>query len=175
MPLAFSPSGDTDSLLSIIRRDFEGYIGIVAEEIAREAVRIANREDEFQVRFMRIGRYWDKAQEIDICGVSEDGSAFLWGECRWRRTKMSAEDLKQLRDKVVASGVGRGSKSTFLLCSKSGFTKDLEKRAKDEGVILWDAEKLDKLSGQTSRRQHKGISLKECSLSRWLVLVCCSW
>jgi len=124
---------------------------------------------------MRIGRYWDKAQEIDICDVSEDGSAFLWGECRWRRTKMSAEDLKQLRDKVVASGVGRGSKSTFLLCSKSGFTKDLEKRAKDEGVILWDAEKLDKLSGQTSRRQHKGISLKECSLSRWLVLVCCSW
>jgi len=136
MPLAFSPSGDTDSLLSIIRRDFEGYIGIVAEEIAREAVRIANREDEFQVRFMRIGRYWDKAQEIDICDVSEDGSAFLWGECRWRRTKMSAED---------------------------------------EGVILWDAEKLDKLSGQTSRRQHEGISLKEYSLSRWLVLVCCSW
>jgi len=38
-----------------------------------------------------------------------------------------------------------------LLCSKSGFTKDLEKRAEDEGVILWDAEKLDKLSGQTSR------------------------
>jgi len=47
--------------------------------------------------------------------------------------------------------------------------------AEDEGVILWDAEKLDKLSGQTSRRQHEGISLKEYSLSRWLVLVCCSW
>jgi AAA+ ATPase superfamily predicted ATPase len=141
-------SGDTDSLLSVIRRDFEGYLGIVAEEIVREAVRIANREDEFQVRFMRIGRYWDKAREIDICGVSEDGSAFLWGECRWRRTKMSAEDLKQLRDKVVASGVGRGSNSTFMLCSKSGFTKDLKRKAEDEGVILWDAEKLDKLSGQ---------------------------
>lgn len=140
-------SGDRASLLSIIKRDFEAYVGMTAEEITREAVRIANRDDVFPVRFSKIGRYWDKNQEIDICGVSEDGRAFLWGECRWRRTKMSAEDLGRLRDKVATVGVDRGAKSTYLLCSRSGFTKGLERRASDEGVILWDAERLDELLG----------------------------
>lgn len=65
----------------------------------------ANRNGELPARFMRIGRYWDRINEIDICGVPDGEGPYLWGECRWSARKMDAGDLRALEEKVVHAAI----------------------------------------------------------------------
>lgn len=135
--------GDREAVLGIVRRNFDTHLGWVAGDVARQAVRRANRNGELPARFMRIGRYWDRKNEIDICGVPDGENPYLWGECRWSARKMDAGDLRALEEKVRATGLGREREDLYLLCSRSGFTKGLLAEDKQrDNLLLWGTDEL---------------------------------
>jgi len=80
--------GETQRAMSIVKRDFDTFIGPVAEEVVRRVVGEGNLAGGLPARFENIGRYWNKRDEIDICGIPESNGPYLWGECRWRNRQM---------------------------------------------------------------------------------------
>ena len=56
---------------------------------------------------------------------------------------MGAADFDKRKDRVRRSGVNKGGKNYFILCSKSGFSRELVRVALEEGVLLWDVKALE--------------------------------
>lgn len=141
-------AGETARVLGIVKRDFDTFVGPVAEEVARQAVRSANSRVELPARFESVGGYWNRNSEIDICGTPLDGGPYLWGECRWRRRMMSTGDLRALESKVTETRIESPGDRIYILCSRSGFTKGLtdEAKARDD-VRLWGLDDIDRFSG----------------------------
>lgn len=136
--------GETKRVLDIIKRDFDTFIGPVAEEVVRRAVGEANINGALPARFENIGRYWNKRDEIDICGLPEKKGPYLWGECRWRNKKMGPDVYDALKKKVEDARFNVDGENLYFLFSKSGFSAKLREIAKSDEIILWDLADLEK-------------------------------
>lgn len=136
-------SNQTASVIKTIKDGLTTFTGPVFEDVVREAVIAENSRGGLPIPLARVGRFWDRNSEIDICALGMDENAYLWGECRWRKEKMGVEVLEALKQKIQDSGFG-SAHNHLILCSKSGFKQSLIDKAKREPVILWDLEAVEK-------------------------------
>jgi len=93
--------------------------------------------------FEKAGRWWDKDNEIDIVALNVARKEILFGEVKWSNKQVGTnifEDLKRKGESVDWHNAAR--KVHYLLCSKSGFTKDMIELAKKEKVLLIHKDKL---------------------------------
>jgi len=105
------------------------------ERIARETIRKA-ADLPFPVH--QVGRWWDHNHEIDVCGVNTEANGLLLGEAKWSTQPVGADILAGLQATAPHVRWGNpGRHQAFALFSKSGFTPDLRRRAKAEGVLLF--------------------------------------
>ncbi|WP_368495658.1 DUF234 domain-containing protein [Phascolarctobacterium succinatutens] len=49
--------------------------------------------------FTKIGRWWNKTDEIDIMAVDYRQSQILLGECKYKHRPVDVKDLKHFLDK----------------------------------------------------------------------------
>ena len=87
--------------------------------------------------FERIGRWWNKEEEIDVVGLNSKTKQIIFGECKWSKNMVDVDvyyDLKRKSSKVMWNNGER--KEYFILFSKSGFTKQMIKLAKEEKILL---------------------------------------
>lgn len=64
-------------VLAKIDRDFNAYVGKVFEEIAKEFMwEVSN--------YHRIGKWWDRGEEIDILALNEVSKEIVFLECKWK-------------------------------------------------------------------------------------------
>jgi hypothetical protein len=76
-------------------------------------------------RWSRVGRWWNRFDEIDVVGFADDGG-LLAGEAKWSSRPVGLNVLDELRAKVERSGLGANAHDvTFALFSRSGFTPAL--------------------------------------------------
>ncbi len=93
--------------------------------------------------FERVGRWWDKDNELDIVALNAAGKGILFGEVKWSNKPLGTnifEELKRKSESVDWNNATR--KAHYLLCSKSGFTEDMMDLAKKEKVLLIHKDKL---------------------------------
>ena len=93
--------------------------------------------------FERIGRWWNKEEEIDVIGLNDKTKQIIFGECKWSKNMVDTNvyyDLKRKSSKVKWNNATR--KDHFILFSKSGFTKEMKNLAKSENVFLIEKETL---------------------------------
>jgi AAA+ ATPase superfamily predicted ATPase len=129
--------GRLDRILEIIRAGFDAYVGRVGyEEICRRHVAALADREELPFPLLDVGRMWDGRTEIDVAGIDHKSRNVLLGECRWRGKRAGVELLDGLHAKAAALAGVRGFKLHYALFSRAGFTADLEKRARREGVLL---------------------------------------
>jgi AAA+ ATPase superfamily predicted ATPase len=84
-------------------------------------------------RFTSIGRWWDRAQEIDIVAYNPQG-AYLICECKWRNQRTGMRDLLKLQEKTMTL---QANETYFMFFSKSGFTSELlEYASKHDHITL---------------------------------------
>ncbi len=138
-------AGQQDLVMKRVEAGLSTFLGRPTEEVVRQAVLAESTRGNLPITVTRLGRYWDKNREIDICGAGEKKREYLWGECKWQNSKMGAGVYHLLKEKVDASGVNPGGKNSYLLCSKSGFTPKLRSLAAKEEIILWDAKALERI------------------------------
>ena len=124
-----------DKVIEDIRQEMPNYLSFVYERIAREVI-MKNRD-----RFMnleRVGRWWDKDDEIDIVGLSQENNAILFGEAKWSQKLAGTNILEGLREKAkkVVWGDAK-TKSFYVLFSRKGFTAGMIDLAKKEQVALF--------------------------------------
>lgn len=97
-------------------------------------------------RFSRMGRYWDAEVEIDLVAVDEEGGRVFFGEAKWSNKKVGNNIYDELLAKSSQIKLERrGVKKTFALFSKSGFTNDMLRLAKEKGVFLFYQNELLKI------------------------------
>jgi AAA+ ATPase superfamily predicted ATPase len=116
------------------------YASKVFEEICIEYLRDRNRRKSLPFRFTRIGRWWDKKDELDILAVDKERKKFLVGECKFRKQPFDASELDKLLQK--APSVLAGSEVSYFLFSKSGFTNEVKRRAAEKDIALIGLEEI---------------------------------
>ena len=95
--------------------------------------------------FERVGKWWEREKEIDIVALNFGTKEILFGEVKWSEKQVGVNIFNELKEKARNVEWRSGDrKESYLLCSKSGFTKDMLELAKREKVLLIHKDKLVK-------------------------------
>lgn len=127
-----------DDVLKSIQDDFSRHISIAYEKIACTLL-LKNSEALFPM--MKIGRWWEKTEEIDVVGLNHDVDAIVFGEVKWTSKLVGTDIYEALKTK--ASKVVWGTKDRkeyFCLFSKQGFTNSMIEVAMRDKVRLFHGE-----------------------------------
>ena len=121
--------------LEKVKSEFDLWVSKIYENLARESV-LLNFSVPFPLK--KLGRWWDKDEEIDIVGMGEN--EILFGECKWSSKKVGLSVLYGLKEKSKkVKWKDNKREEYFILFSKEGFTPELKEFAlKEKNIILSD-------------------------------------
>ena len=135
--------GKTGFVMEKIRQTFHLFVSQVFEKVCMEHV-LENPP----LEILKIGRWWNNREEIDMVAVGE--KEMLLGECKWWEEQVGINVLEDLKRKSASVETG-GKELYFALFSKQGFTAELGQAAKkEENILLYD------MSGFSPRRSRRG-------------------
>ena len=133
-----------ESVLKDIKASLPQYLSFIYEKIAKEL--LLKYSDNF-FPFTKIGRWWEKNEEIDVVGLNSALNKILFCEVKWTSKPMGVdvyESLKEKSRKVIWGNKNR--KEYFCLFSKQGFTDAMFEKAKRDKVSLFKGEELLKVT-----------------------------
>ncbi len=129
-----------------VKQYFPEYMGLVFEIMFRDyLIRYAG---DLPILCNEIGQWWGtdsrtrKQIQIDIVGTPVEGSEYLIGSCKYRNEPIGVDELELIRS--YAAAFGKGSRYHYLIFSKGGFTKGLQKLAEKGEVRLYTLDDLFK-------------------------------
>jgi AAA+ ATPase superfamily predicted ATPase len=124
-----------EKILSIIKKDFNRYLGKTFEEICKNIIKD---------NFMETGSWWHKDKEIDI--IAYDDSKLVFGECKWKDNVDSEKICKELIEKIQYIDVPnnlKNHKKELWIFAKS-FKSKID-QFEDYEVRCFDLKDLEKL------------------------------
>ncbi len=116
---------------------FVHHCAAVYEQVGGEILR--GLQDEL-FDFHRLGKWWEKEQEIDIVALGERGEDALFAEVKWSTKKVGVDVYQELKAKSQLVP-GKPRRKHYALLSRSGFTAAMERLAKEEKVLLLHGER----------------------------------
>lgn len=124
--------GNTDYVLNLIKRNFvDNHLSFVYEDVCKEIV-----SNDKALKIDKIGKWWDKEEEIDIVGISSIQKKLYIGECKWTNKKMNTTVLNRLKSKSERIKEYSDYKKIYCLFSISGYESDLINMAKNDKKVL---------------------------------------
>ncbi len=94
-------------------------------------------------RFERVGKWWDKNEEIDVVATNQEEKKIVFGEVKWTNKKVGTNIYNDLKQKSTLVDWNNGSrKEFFVLFSKNGFTDGMIRLTKKENVVLFEKDKI---------------------------------
>ena len=136
--MSFLESGNEEIVMNKIRKSLaSGHTAFVYEDICRERMWDLNAHDAWPFHFAKIGRWWDKENEIDIAAIDPDGKNIILGECKYWQDPVGIPVLRELEQKSISVGWQRnGRQIWYILFSVSGFTDELKGLAAHRNDLL---------------------------------------
>ena len=134
---------ETGNIGRLVREIYESasteHASMCFEDLCIDHIRKLNAERKLPFTAKQIGRIWGKGFEVDAGAT--DGRTLLLGECKWTNSKVGAEVLSSLKEKVAANTELRGYAGyMFCLFSRTGFTQAVKEEAEGGDVLLITAE-----------------------------------
>lgn len=140
---SFLEEGRIDEVLKKIKNSFSVLLAKNYEKVAKQIFQQAVRQEKIPLKFVAYGRWWDKNEEIDLVGINLEANTILFGEVKWSNKPVGTDIFNNLKRKSRKVEWGRKNRQEhFCLFSKSGFTKDMFRLAKDEKVYLFHKDRL---------------------------------
>lgn len=135
--------GRTDHVLKQFEERFNLIESVVYEKVCREL--IFGFEDSL-FSFEKVGKWWEKEEEMDLVALNERENKIVFGECKWSSRAVGIDIFLNLERKAALVQWGKsGRKEYFILFSKSGFTSEMKKMAKErKNIILVEKNKMIK-------------------------------
>ncbi len=92
--------------------------------------------------FARVGRWWERENEIDLVALSPSRNSILFGEVKWsaRPVGLDIYDALVRKARLVSWGAP-GRTERFVILSRSGFTPALLDRARADQVALFHGDR----------------------------------
>ena len=115
-----------------VKAEWNQYVSVAFEELCRNIV-------PYYCPFVpiKVGGWWDKNEEVDICAINEETKEILLGECKWTESKVGVELYSDLLRKAkLVKWHNETRKEYFMLCSKSGFSNSLLELANEQSNII---------------------------------------
>jgi len=132
--------GRDDFVLRKIKGDFNLLVAENYEEVVKEIIK--NYENKF-FPITKIGRWWERNEEIDFIALNEEENKILFGEAKWSNKPVGTDIYENLERKVQKVEWNKEKRSQyFCLFSKSGFTEGMKQLARKEKVILFHKDKF---------------------------------
>lgn len=91
--------GTTEYVLSKIKNDFLAVVAENYEAICEEIIR-SHEERLFPLE--RIGRWWDRNEEIDLIALNEEQKKILFGEAKWSNKAVGVDIYEDLKEEIPA-------------------------------------------------------------------------
>ena len=125
---------------NVVKPMLDEYSSRIFEDICHQYLRLQNRKNALPFYFTKIGRWWDKENELDIMATDSKKQSFLLGECKFRNSAVTLSELTALRERWKPKN--DMCKIHYCLFSKSGFTDDVAKAAKTDGIMTITLDEL---------------------------------
>ena len=109
--------------------------------MSRRAMAVAGARGDLPFAPIYVGHAWSRHAKIDLVAISHKDNAVLLGECKWHWTRMGSDVLADLETRARKRRRIEGFKKHYAL-SRSGFTKQLERQAFEDGVALFAGPEL---------------------------------
>jgi len=116
-----------------IQPSMNGFTGFIFEDICLQRLKKMNREDQLPIKAVKMGRWWNHREEIDLVAF-DDQDSYIFGECKWKNKKAGLNELYQLERK--SANIPNVKQKYFALFSKSGFSKELKDLSAERSDIL---------------------------------------
>jgi AAA+ ATPase superfamily predicted ATPase len=128
--------GNVDTLFQRYGEVLQQLVAKAYEDSSKQFVEAAATDDRLP-HFNKLNRWWNNNAEIDLVGLNDEENCILFVETKWSNQKIHTRVLDDLKQKATQVKWGEPDRREyFCLISKSGFTDELLIRAKAEGVVL---------------------------------------
>jgi hypothetical protein len=146
--------GNYEAVEAKIREQLSSYLGLVFEEVCRELLVLYNGHsiDGLPLNMTKLGRWWSRkaereaaaaaSGEIDVVGVND--KRLLLGEVKWTNDPIDAGLLSRLIHEKTPLLQWHGPVD-YVLFSKSGFTDNCKRLAKETNTRLFDLPAITRL------------------------------
>ncbi|WP_087038080.1 ATP-binding protein [Thermococcus litoralis] len=127
-----------------IKQDYPHYLGRVFEKVARQFLIELNKAGKPPLRFIKIGRWWRKGEEIDLVALNEREKKALFVEVKWKdlRGREARGILKDLERKAELVGLDEWEKYYGLVAKRVEGKGEL----REEGWQVWDLRDFERLN-----------------------------
>lgn len=133
-------TGDVEGIWQyVIQPELNRFTSYTFEDVCRQYLRRQNRKNALPFRFTKIGRWWNKTDEIDMLATDNYKQKLLIGECKYKNSSMCKADLKHLQNKIKAS---EKTEVYYYLFSKNGYNQDLSLATDDKHITAVDFNNL---------------------------------
>lgn len=148
--------GNYETVLERIERELDTFTAPVFEDISEQFLLDINKHGLLPFTFEKIGKQWGKFKgepgknnyEIDLVAVRTDTKQILFCECKWQKQKTGPEVIADLIDKARnVNWYDKNRKEYFSVISRAGFTQKAKSFAKDNSVLLFDLNDIQKSMG----------------------------
>ncbi len=119
------------------------WASFVAENYENLAQSLTREHEEKFFPMDKVGRWWDKNEEIDIVALNEHEKTILFGEAKWSNRPVGVDVYEKLKRKTqFVEWNGGERREYFCLFSRSGFTENMLKLAGKERIVLFQGDKM---------------------------------
>ncbi len=113
------------------------------EKIAQDILAEYVLHEQTPGQFESYGRWWDRNDEIDLVALNHQTQEILFSEVKWSNKPVGTNIFEELKGKAAKVEWGKKMrKEYFALFSRSGFTPDMLKKAKEEKILLFQNDQL---------------------------------
>ena len=134
-------SGDVKGIYKyVVEPELDNYVSYAFEDVCKAYLRMKNRKEELPFYFTKIGRWWNKTDELDIMAIDHAKKNYILGECKYKNSLFAMSDLKRMQSKFVPQK--EDSKVWYWIFSKSGYTEEVKKQAEEENIRLAELKEL---------------------------------
>lgn len=128
-------SGDSKGVYEYtIKSEMDHYTSYVFEDICKEYLRLKNKNRELPFYFSKIGRWWNKTDELDIIAMDHGKKNYILGECKYKNAAFDMSDLRHMQQKYKIDASVENV--WYYIFSKGGFTQTIEEAAKVQDICL---------------------------------------
>jgi AAA+ ATPase superfamily predicted ATPase len=111
----------------IIKPDLNRFLGNAFEKVCKQYLFRQKSEEIIPFYFMKLGRWWENSEEVDIVAYDHDGNVLI-GECKWTTQPVGVKLLNKMLE-LDSKIMPESNQIWYYLFSKSGFTKELYERS----------------------------------------------
>lgn len=130
--------GQVERVEELIQERLARHLAWSFEDACRQHVE--DRLDDFAA--VKVGRFWNRSDELDVVAVDEEGRVALAGECKWTRRPVGVEVGENLRRRVERLWPETHDRARLAVFSSGGFSEALQSWARDTNAWLVGAKDL---------------------------------